>query len=157
MTIVVDINVLPCVFNSSNQKHAEFCCVADWIYSGDGFLVFGGTGYKKELSRMPRYLKLVRGLKDAGHAVAIADAAVDAQESIVADATEGTTCDDPHIIALLGVSRCPLLCSEDGRSFDFIKDRSLYPKGASRVRVYTGKRNRGLLSKTCASSLSNVA
>lgn len=156
MTIVVDVNVLPCVFNPSNQKHSEFCHVADWIYMGNGFLVFGGTRYKRELARMPSYLKLVRALKDAGQAIPIRDEAVDAQEGSVKMATRGTSCDDPHIIALLGVSRCPLLCSEDGRSYQFIRNRALYPRGAPRVRVYTGSRNRNLLCRTSASSLANV-
>jgi hypothetical protein len=156
MTIVVDINVLPCVFNPSNQKHSEFFHVANWIKRGSGHLVFGGSKYKAELALMPRYLKLVRGLKDAGKAVSIDDLEVDKQETLVTNETKGTICDDPHIIALLGVSRCPLLCSEDSRSFQFIKMRALYPKGSPRVRVYSGARNKNLLCNTTISSLANV-
>jgi hypothetical protein len=93
----------------------------------------------------------------AGKAVAIRDSEVDKREEYVRQKTQGTPCNDQHIIALLGASRCSLFCSGDSRSFKLVKSRSLYPKGMPTVKVYTSSRNAGaLLVTTSKTSLTNV-
>src|SRR5271157_5878292 len=156
MCVVIDINTLPPVFNPGCKLHNEFAPVKDWIAAGLGFVVFGGTNYKAELGRAFRYLRLIRQMRDGGQAVSIRDDAVDLLEESVKRKTRQTNCDDQHIIALLGASRCSLLCSGDRRSFKFVKDRKLYPKGMSRVSVYTSGRNKKLLIKMSKNSLKNV-
>lgn len=155
MCIVIDINALAMVFNEANARHSDFAPVKYWIESSNGFLVFGGTKYKSELKKTVRYLRLVRQLRDGGRAVSIKDSAVDQIEAEVSKKIDGTDCDDPHVIALLAASRCNLLCSCDSRSFPFIKDRSLYPKGSPRVSIYTSTKNRALLKKSDPASLMN--
>lgn len=157
MCIVVDINALAVVFCEENLRHKDFAPVKKWIEDGRGFLVFGGTTYKKELKRAPRFMRLVRLLRDAGKAVCIRDKAVDEGEKSVLQKTRGTSCDDAHIIALLGVARCTLVCSCDARSFPFIRDRALYPKGMRKVKIYTSSKQRTLLKKMNPWSLSNLA
>lgn len=156
MCIVIDINTLSMVFNISNARHGDFADVKQYIESRAGFVVFGGTKYKAELAVTGRYLRLLRQLRDAGKAVSIFDDAVDEIEASILALTANTDCDDQHVIALLGASRCALLCSVDNRSFPFVKDRSLYPKGCPAVRIYTSPRNRKLLKKSTPSCLSNV-
>ena len=156
MCIVIDINALSMVFNSSNSRHNEFTDVKQYIDSRAGFVVFGGTKYKAELAEAGRYLRLLRQLRDAGKAISILDNAVDTIEVHVLALTDKTDCDDQHVIALLGASRCALLCSIDNRSFPFVKDKSLYPKGSPAVRIYTSPRNRKLLKKVDPSCLRNV-
>jgi hypothetical protein len=148
MCIVIDINALAMVFNEDNARHSDFSFVKAWIDGRCGFVVYGGTKYKKELSVTVRFMRLLRLLRDAGQAVSIRDDAVDDIEEMVREKTNGTTCDDQHIIALLGASRCSLLCSADSRSFKFVKNRQLYPKGSPVVRIYTSARNKNLLKKT---------
>lgn len=63
MTIVIDINVLPAVFNSSDNRHNEFKPVKEWIMKRLGFMVYGGTKYKDELRKMPRYIGVINELK----------------------------------------------------------------------------------------------
>lgn len=140
----------------SNARHADFTYVKKWIDGRCGFVVYGGTKYKAELAETTRYMRLLRLLRDAGQAISICDRAVDEIERSVRNKTNGTKCDDQHIIALLGASRCSLLCSTDSRSFVFVKDRSLYPKDAPTVKIYTSARNRRLLKKTDPRSLSNI-
>jgi len=156
MCIVIDINALSMVFNSSNLRHSEFTDVKQYIESRLGVVVFGGTKYKAELAKTGRYLRLLRLLRDAGKAISILDDAVDTIEVNVTALTKNTDCDDQHVIALLGASRCPLLCSIDNRSFTFVKDKSLYPKGNPVVRIYTSSRNKKLLKKSNAMCLMNV-
>lgn len=157
MTIVIDVNSFTSVFDPANDFHAEFAPVKDWIHRREGFLLYGGKLFKDELIRSHHRARLVRLMKDAGMAVEIREDLVDAAEAQVRTLLAGTSCDDPHVIALLIVSRCPLLCSQDKRSFPFVKDRSNYPKGTPKVRIYTGLRNIKLLKLTRPSDIANVA
>ena len=155
MCIVVDINTLAPVFSEKCAQHEGFRPVKEWIEKGRGFLVFGGTQYKKELLKTYRYLRLIRQMRDSGRAVAIRDDLVDAAEVEVIEKTKGADCDDQHIIAILGTSRCPLFCSNDSRSYEFIKDKSLYPKDMARVRIYSSKKNQKLLGPMSREILKN--
>ena len=156
MCIVIDVNTLAPVFSEHCEKHLEFSPVKNWIQKGHGFLVFGGSKYKTELARAPRYLRLIRQMRDGGQAISIRDNVVDNREANVRAQTAGSHCDDQHIIALLGAARCCLLCSKDARSFSFVKTRSLYPKDMPKVKIYSSSRNTGLLTKTTRSELTNV-
>lgn len=156
MAIVIDVNVFPCVFDIESELHAEFAPIKLWIERRDGFLVYGGTKFKDELLQSYRRLRLVRTLRDAGCAVEISSTVVDALEAEVSAKVVGTKCNDPHIIALLAAAKCALLCSHDKESFPFIKDRSLYPKGMPKVRIYTSLRNAGLLGRCARESIANV-
>lgn len=140
MCVVIDLNTLAPVFSEACDKHTEFGAVKRWIEDGKGFLVYGGSKYKAELRGAFRYLKLIRQMKDAGKAIPIRDAAVDQLEEQVRTKTKGADCDDQHVIALLGASKCGLLCSEDSRSFRFVKDRMLYPAGMPRVKSTPARR-----------------
>lgn len=157
MCIVIDINTLVPVFNEKSSLHVEFIPLRAWLSKRHGFVVFGGTTYINELKKTYRHLRLFRQMKDSGMAISVMDDLVDAQESVVKKKTHGTDCDDPHIIALLGVSRCPLLCSHDARSFKYIRDKSLYPKGAPKVKIYTCKKNQKLLKPMKAAMIKNQA
>lgn len=157
MCIVIDINTLACVFNDTCQKQEDFRPVREWVNKGRGFIVFGGTRYKQELSKAYHYLRLIRQMKDSGHAIAIRDDVVDTAEIGVMERTKETKCNDQHIIALLGTSRCPLFCSGDSRSYKYITDKSLYPKGMTKVRIYSSKRNEGLLKPMTRDMLKNRA
>lgn len=147
MCIVVDINTLAPVFNETCERHPDFVHVKVWIEKRHGFLVFGGTKFKEELHKAYRYLRLVRQMKDSGHAVAIRDDVVDTEEERVKELTAGTGCDDQHIIGLLCASRCPLVCSGDARAYPYLRDRNLYPDGMARVRIYSSGRNQSLLRR----------
>lgn len=148
MCIVVDINTLAPTFNETCDRHNDFVLVKDWIDRGHGFLVFGGTKFKEELKKAHRYLRLVRLMKDSGRAIAIRDDIVDAEEARVRALTDGTDCDDQHIIGLLCASRCPLVCSMDARAYRYFHDRTLYPDGMVRVRIYSSRRSAALLRKS---------
>lgn len=157
MCIVIDTCTMSHVFNSRDVMHADFLPIKRWIENGHGFLVFGGTRYKRELSEAYRYLKLIRQMKDAGQAIPICDRAVDTEERRIEQLTAGTDCDDQHLIALLAVSWCTLFCSTDRRADHHIKSRRLYPTGMKRVRVYHSARNASrLLTRMTKQHLRNV-
>jgi len=156
MAIVVDSNVFARVFDPTNTEHAEFSPVKSWIDRGDGVLVFGGTRYIGELKQSIHRLRLVRLLKEAGKAVQIDTGTVDAIDQDMCRLTEGTACNDQHIMALLAAARCGLLCSLDAESYPFVKERRYYPKGSIKVRIYSSARNVDLLVRVDRAMVKNV-
>lgn len=156
MCIVVDLNSLPNVFCPDSKKHADFKPVHDWIIHGKGYAVYGGTKYKVELGKSYRYLKLFRQLKETRRAIEVRQDAVDARESELLSTTKGKGCDDQHIIAILCVSGCLLLCSEDKRSFKFVKNRCYYGKGRPKPRIYQSPKHKFLLCDENIVHLRNI-
>ncbi len=63
MCIIIDTNAFAPVFDRTSQNHAEFKPVLDWIVSGKGKIVYGGTKYKLELGKAYKYLKLFAEFK----------------------------------------------------------------------------------------------
>ena len=153
MCIVIDTCALAYVFDPNNKKHHEFVHVENWISKGHGFLVFGGTRYKNELYEARRYLRLIIELKKAGKAVAIQDEIVDKEEERVRKLTDGTDCDDQHIIGLLSASRCPIVCSDDKRAFKYFKNKNLYPDGMKEAKIYSESRSKNVLKRPIPRSL----
>ena len=155
MTILIDINTVAPVFDERNALHHDFAPVRTWILDGPGRFVFGGAKYKRELSKT-RFVRLVRLLKDARKACEIRQALVDQREREVIAQTEGTDCDDHHLIAILDVSGCLLFCSNDKRADKFIKDRRWYTKGRKQPMIYRSVKHRSLLSNKFLVELKNV-
>ena len=145
MSIVVDINALAPVFNSSCVEHAEFAPVEDWIRNGDGLLVFGGTKYREELSSSGRYLNVVVELKRSRRAVEVQETLVDQAERHIRSLTENRAFNDHHIIAIIRVSGCRLLCTKNSQHDRFFKDRTLYSRGQRPPKIYRSRSHRRLL------------
>jgi hypothetical protein len=156
VSILIDINTIAPVFDEQNTLHHGFAPVRAWILDGPGRFVFGGTKYKNELRNAYRFLRLVRQLKDARRACEIRQDLVDQREREVIAQTEGTDCDDQHLIAILDVSGCLLFCSNDKRADKFIKDQRWYSKGRKRPSIYRSVKHRDLLSNKFLVELKNV-
>jgi len=156
MCIVIDLNTLSSVFDQTSQDHQDFAPVSHWVQNGKGFLVFGGTKYKIELQRARRYLGLILQLKKAQRAVEIDQEAVDTREKAIISKTVGTDCDDQHIIAILCVSGCKLVCSKDKRSYRFIKDKSNYKRRRKVPTIYCKPAHAKLLCDSNITVLRNT-
>jgi hypothetical protein len=156
MSIVIDTNTIVAVFDPANTNYQEFASIRKWIESKQGILVFGGTKYKTELGRVGRTQRIVRLMRDAGLAVSICDRTVDEIQNDIEQKTRGTECDDQHIIALLAASWCTLLCSQDKRSFPFVKDRQLYPRGMPAVKIFSSSRNSSILLRHQSQRIRNI-
>jgi hypothetical protein len=156
MCIVIDMNTLAPVFNQGSKKHKEFKPVRQWVVEGNGHLVYGGTGYKDELKKVPRYSRLFRLLKDAGRAFEVNEILVDSEHARLIKKTRGTNCDDQHIIAIFIVSGCRLFCSEDSRADKHIKNKNLYPKKHPVPMIYRNHKHAPLLNPKNIVKLSNI-
>ena len=142
MRIVIDANALSVVLDQYNQNHSQFKPVLNWLFSGRGKMTYGGTQYEKELSRMARCmarnLGLIVELKKTVGIIILNRDRVDEAADDIARAVVDSRFNDPHIIAIVIVGKCKIVCSADEVLHVFLQDKSLYPKGFPRPKIYTG-------------------
>lgn len=146
MCVVVDANVIPLVFNDQVAGHESFEPVKRWIYQGHAKLVWGGKSYLKELGRMVKYLRLFNELRKGGKVDRLDDEEVDAVETKLIERLSVAGFNDHHMIAIVNVSGCRLICSNNARHFDVLTDASCYAKG-KKPKVYCEKTNPRLLNR----------
>ncbi len=144
MCIIIDTNCFSSVFSRTSASHSEFAPVLEWILCGHGKAVFGGSKYRQELNSAKHYLKIFRLLDTFNRLIKVDDNKVDAEQTRVEGIITHPDFDDPHLAAIVIVSRCKLICSVDTRSIPHITNRVLYNK-QSVPKYYTGLRNRSLL------------
>ena len=128
MCIIIDTNTFASVFNEQCREHKKFVPVYKWIRFGKGRVVYGGTTYKNELRQAPRYWGVFIELRKQGKAQPVDDDKVDQRQAELEAMVHRKDFDDAHIIAIVTVSGCRLVCSDDMRAYPFIQDKSLYPK-----------------------------
>jgi len=140
MCVVIDMNVMNCVFNSNNQNHEQFKPVKDWILNGKGKMVVGGDTYFEELGKLAKFRKFYLALRKAGKVVVVKpEKDIDALETKLDASLSHKNFDDPHIVALLIVSGCKIICSNDARAFPYFQKKEWYPKGRSLPKIYCDK------------------
>lgn len=145
MCIIVDTNCLAAVFERKSENHYQFAPVLEWIITGKGKLIYGGSKYLKELTRARRYIKIFNLLKDKGKAIPINKELVDKEQERIEKEITDKDFDDPHLPAIVIVSKCKIICSSDTRSIRFVTLPQLYPKGIDVPKYYTSDRNKDLL------------
>lgn len=156
MCIVVDTCTFGRVFDPNNSEHDEFKPVNEWVQH-EGFLVLGGTHYLDELRKSHKYHGVLVELSKKGRVKRVSDVLVDEHFKMVQELLNGSACNDCHLIAIIRVSGCRLVCSFDKKADTYIKDRRYYLKGQKPPLIYRGKANKGLLCRRNIVSIRNVA
>jgi hypothetical protein len=75
----------------------------------------------------------------------VSDDAVDTKEKVLKRKFVHRDFNDHHIIAIIIVSRCNLVCSADRKSHPFLRKKELYPKHFKRPKIYSGSAHVNLL------------
>ncbi|MCX2680930.1 hypothetical protein OOZ15_13335 [Galbibacter sp. EGI 63066] len=145
MAIIIDTNSIANVFSPSSHKHTEFKPVLEWILTGKGIMIYGGTKYKKELSKTPKYLPIIRLLKDVGKVIEGCNENIDKLQKEIENKNDDTDFDDPHLPAIVVDTKCRIICSEDTRSINHVTNRKYYPNNFKLPVFYTSKVNSNLL------------
>jgi hypothetical protein len=135
MCLVIDANTIGKVFDRRNADHARFKPVCSWVTSGDGSVIYGGTKYLEELGK-GRYLGLYTELLRVRRAVRIDTKAVDDRSVLVKAKVTDKAFNDEHIVALVGLSRCCLVCTDDIKSLPYLRRKDLYPDGVKAPNIY---------------------
>lgn len=148
MCVIVDANTLSNVFNNDIKAKEQFKPVLDWVLQGKGKFIIWGTKYMDELKKVNKaltFLSMLR-MKTTDKVIKLPDDDVDKIQKEVEAMIDDPDFDDPHLPAMVIVSRCMVICSLDARSIDFVSMPKLYPKGVKVPRYYTGLHNIDLLS-----------
>lgn len=145
MSIVVDPPAFVPMFKSSDSEYLKFSPVRDWVTKGPGKFVMGGTQYKTELLAVKSILSLLNELEKRGKIIRQSDSDVDADVLRVKAIEPAKDFDDPHIVALIRVSGCKLICIRDPRAHKFLRASYLYDSPRDRPKLYTREKNVGLL------------
>jgi hypothetical protein len=135
MCIVIDANVIGKVFDRRNNEHARFKPVTLWVTIGNGSVVYGGTKYLKELGG-GKYLALFAELAKVRRAVRVSTKAVDDRARQLKELVPEDEFDDEHLVALVGISRCCLVCTDDLKFLPYLRRKDLYPDGVRVPHVY---------------------
>lgn len=150
MCIIIDTNCLTSVFDVDSQNHQDFAPILDWIHNGRGKIVYGGTKYSGELKK---YLGIILQIRKAGKAVYIPDELVDQEEINVSSMIQHNDFDDQHLVALLRVSKCKLICSLDSRAYPYFRHTTFFNPAANKPKIYRSLGNSGLL---CPNNIAEV-
>lgn len=142
MCIIVDTNSMASVFRPKTIDHKNFKPVYDWIIEGKGKLIIGGSEYQKEVSG---YLRLLADLAKVKKVVKICCDKVDTEKARIEKIVNHKDYDDPHVVALVSVSKCKLLCSKDKRAHPFFKRKELYSHGST-PSIYSSSKHIHLLN-----------
>lgn len=136
---VIDANTLCCVFDLQCRLSHEFSPFRDSLLkTRNTKVVYGGSKYNDELNKAYRYLRILGELRKKGKAELLDKQKVDHIEKTVIQKTNGQNFNDHHIIAIVIVGKCNIICSKDSNAYAFFKEKKLYPKGFKRPKIYNG-------------------
>ena len=153
--IVLDINALTLIFDSKNINHMEFRPVLYWVLNNKrACFIFGGTKYRNELMKMTRYHKIMNEFKKTGKCIEINAQKIDVNAKQLKKICKDDVFDDEHIIAILNISRCKLVCTKDIKSIPYIKRKEFYSDHKI-PKIYSSSKNKYLLNKKNLVELKN--
>jgi len=153
--IVLDTNSFSSVFDPNSSDNAEFCHVLHWVMKQKrACFVYGGTKYKCELGKMIKYLRIVNEFQKAGKFVEINTQPIDNYANQLKEICTDVAFDDEHIVAILNVSGCKLVCTKDTSSMQYIKRKDFYSDHKA-PRIYSSAKNRDLLTAANIVELKN--
>jgi hypothetical protein len=144
MCIIIDTNTLSSVFDSKSVHHKDFLPIKEWIIKKKGKIIFGGTKLRKETPQ--KYIALYNQLSIVRKIVRIDDKIVDDEVDRVSKMVSHPDFDDPHIVALLRVSGCKLVCTNEHRAIRFFRHDLFFSPAKNKPRIYKSSRNSSLIS-----------
>ena len=81
------------------------------------------------------------------------DRTVDKTAAALKERVNDENFDDEHLVALVSVSKCRVVCTDDQRAYPYLKRGDLYPPGVKRPKIYRTARNADLC---CAANVVDV-
>jgi predicted nucleic acid-binding protein len=140
MCIIIDTCTFHAVFDTENKNHSKYKPVLDWIVNRRGKIITGGTKYRKEMSGR-NYLRILTEFDRQKRLVKLTDSVVDREEARLKSKVKHKDFDDAHLIAMVIVSKCRVVCTDDDRAIPFLTRPDLYPKRFRRPKIYKTQRN----------------
>jgi len=135
--LVIDTCCLVKVFDPKNKEHYNFVPVWEWIHLGRGRMIYGGTKYLTELRQVTRILGLIGELSRKGRVKVLSRSAVDTIAQEIKAQVSHSEFNDEHLVAIVIVSRCHVVCTDDRKAMPYLKRKELYKDhGMKRPKIY---------------------
>jgi hypothetical protein len=135
MCAIVDTNVFGLVFNSLNTEHKEYYLLNRWLYKGKGKLVYGGDKYATELTG-GLFRRTVLELNRMGKTVILNRKQVNDYAKKLKAMIPDKDFDDEHLVAIVALSGCRVVCTDEKRAIPYLRRKDLYPKGIKPPKIY---------------------
>ena len=113
MCVVVDTDTFTYFSNHHSSRHEEFQPVIEWVRNGNSKFVYGGTTYGDQLLRHKGFSDFLQEMWRDGKTSVVNRQEVDQIESVIRQQITGPRYNDHHIVAIVLISRCKLVCSID--------------------------------------------
>ncbi len=113
MCTVIDADTFSYFCNPDSARYSDFQPVRDWIENSSCKIVYGGTDYENHLKNHRRFLKHLTEQERKGKIKKLCRVEVDRATSVIEGSFSGIDFNDHHIVALVLISRCKLVCSID--------------------------------------------
>jgi len=147
MCLVIDADCLASVFKVKDKRHPLFKPVLDWISNGKGRMIYGGTKYNTELTKVTEVLPIVGELSRRRKTVRLSNALVDPIASALKARVLDPKFNDEHLAALVIASRCCVVCTDDNVAISYLRRPALFADYAGVIRpsIYRGRKNHNKL------------
>lgn len=157
MCILVDANLFSTITNSRSSDYSEYLPVLQWVENDRGKFVHGGSHYEKEIRKHHLFRQLLFQMEHKGKTILVSKTYVDETERYLVANYVGKDFDDHHILAILLVSNCILVCTKDSGlrklmktcylplSLKAIRKNCKHLGKLKRPRIYRTSKNIGLL------------
>lgn len=154
MCLVIDACMLARVFDATNKEHTPFSPILKWLLS-DGKMIFGGTKYNNELQECHKFVKVVNELVKGGRAIQLSGSKVDSVASQLKARFTNPNFNDEHLVALVVVSRCGVVCTDDDGAITYLGRVDIFASyKLKRPKIYRGHRTHKELC--CAENILGV-
>jgi hypothetical protein len=139
--MLIDANLISIIFNKNNVRHTVYRPVLEWFVTGKAKIVIGGGRYyRTEIKEhLASYIPILTELSRLNKTHHFSDEVVDKLTTHIESMETDPDFDDPHIVALLCISKAKIFCSEDERAFQFVKEKRFYPKGQEMPKILSLK------------------
>ena len=155
MCMIIDTNVIACVFSSDNIKHNQFKPVLKWFLYDKAKIILGGKLLTKELGEkhLCRFLPLMKEFAILNKVHYINNEQVDEKEDEIRTKEQDSDFDDPHIISLAILSKAKIICSDDSRSFKYIAKIKEYDSSSIPPKIYTTQHHAPHIELLCDANI----
>jgi hypothetical protein len=156
MFLIIDINVIPKVFNYKHRDHAHYAEVNKCLFECEGKMLFGGTTFIDELQEFKKesYINIFNDLKRKNKWIELDIAEVNLEEKKIYAIQSKGQFNDAHLIACIVVSykkncACKVVCSEDKNADKYLTDKKFYSSSKHVPSIYRNKSDKHLLAECC--------
>jgi hypothetical protein len=163
MCVVVDADTFTYFSNPHSSRHGEFQPIIKWVRDSNCKYVYGGTTYTNQLNKHKDFRDFLKTMWQAGKTVDIGRQKVDQTERVIRQTITGPGYNDHHIVAIVLISRCKVVCSLDSGLKNLIDEcysssgrttimRQLGIRKPRKPNIYSGRGSASTLRRRTSSS-----